>query len=285
LATPETRDAALKRKFEDGVASPELSQYLRLHHRKLNFEETVEQARLYTSTVEGTKAKKSVRFIAETDYDADGQTVILNHLRVLEKKLDQLERSRSRSKSPEKAVGGQGPTSRSPSPLVENRESKEQPARSSFPARRFDQTQGRVPWTPPPVRSFRGAGTTNRTQNQNIPRGRGQGCWTCGKLGCHSLLHRRNDRQNDVSPPRPARIQPPMQQIPNTLPRRKSGCYVCGRFGCHTIFHDDDGFETDGEDRGFPPLSAPPTTTVRRGPQSGNDLRNPYTGTRAPQNP
>jgi len=80
-ATSETRDAALKRKFEDGVTSPELSQYLRLHHRKLTFEETVEQARLYTSTVEGTKGKKSVRFIAETDDDADGQTVILNHLR------------------------------------------------------------------------------------------------------------------------------------------------------------------------------------------------------------
>ena len=185
---------------------PELSQYLRLHHRKLNFEETVEQARLYTSTVEGTKGKKSVRFLAETDDDADGQTVILNHLRVLEKKLDQLERSRSRSKSPEKAVAGQRPTSRSPSPPAGNRERQEQSARSSFPARRFDQTQDRVPWTPPPVRSFpfRGAGITNQAQNQNIPRGRGQGRWTCGKLGCHSLLHRRNDRQNDVSPPRPA---------------------------------------------------------------------------------
>ena len=211
----------------------------------MNFEETVEQARLYTSTVEGTKAKKTVRFIAETDDDADGQTVILNHLRVLEKKLDQLERSRSRSKSPEKAVEGQRPTSRSPSPPAGNRESQVQPARSSFPARRFNQTQGKVPWTPPPVRSFRGAGITNQAQNQNIPRGRGQGCWTCG----------RNDRQNDVSPPRPARIQPPMQQVPNTPPSRKSDCYICGRFRCHTIFHDDDGFETDGEDRGFPPLS------------------------------
>jgi len=88
--------------------------------------------------------------------------------------LDQLERSRSRSKSPEKAVGGQRPTSRSPSPPAGNRESKEQPVQSSFPARRFDQTQVRVPWTPPPVRSFRGVGTTNQnpTQNLNIPRGR-----------------------------------------------------------------------------------------------------------------
>jgi len=187
---------------------PELSQYLRLHHRKLNFEETVEQARLYTSTVEETKAKKSVRFIAETDDDADGQTVNLNHLRVLEKKLDQLERSRSRSKSPEKAVGGQRPTSRSPSPPAENRDNREQPVKSSFPARRFDQTQGRRPWTPPPVRSFpfRGAGTTN--QNQNTPRGRGQGCWTCGKLGCIDGTTDRTMCHHPV----------PMQQVPNTPP-------------------------------------------------------------------
>ena len=135
----------------------------------------------------------------------------------MEKKLDQLERNRSRSKSPEKAVTGQRPTSRSPSPSVENRENRVQPVKSSFPARRFDQTQGRRPWTPPPVRSFpfRSAGTTN--QSQNIQRGRG-----------------RNDRQTAMSPPRPARIQPPIQRVLNTPPRGKSGCYVCGRYGCHT---------------------------------------------------
>jgi len=141
--------------------------------------------------------------------------------------------------------------SRSPSHLTGNKESKDQTAKSNFPARRFDQTQGRMPWAPPPVRSFLGAGTTNQnqTQSHNVPRGRGQGCWTCGKLGCHSLLHRQNDRQNDASLPRQARIQP---LVNNPQPRRKSGCQVCGRFGCHTIFHDDDGFETSGDDRGFP---------------------------------
>ena len=40
------RDAALKRRFEDGVSSAELSQYLRLHHRDLNFAATVEKARI-----------------------------------------------------------------------------------------------------------------------------------------------------------------------------------------------------------------------------------------------
>jgi len=125
---------------------------------------------------------------------------------------------------------------------------------------------------PPPVRSFRGAETTNQTQSQNVPRGRGQGCWTCGKLGCHSLLHRQNDRQSDVSPPRQVRKQP-LMQVNNTPPHRKSGCHVCGKFGCHTIFHDDNGFETDRDDRGFPPLSAPSTTVARHGQQSGNNLR------------
>jgi len=98
--TTEIRDAALKRRFEDGVASPELSQYLRLHHRKSNFGETAEQARLYTATVEGAKTKKAVRFLAEAEEDEEGQSAILNHLRVLEKKLDQMERDRSRPRSP-----------------------------------------------------------------------------------------------------------------------------------------------------------------------------------------
>jgi len=187
--------------------------------------------------------------------------------------------SRSRSKSPEKAVTGQRPTSRSPSPSAENKENREQPVKNSFPARRFDQTQGRRPWTPPPGMSFpfRSAGTTN--QNQNIPRGRGQGCWTCGKLGCHSLLHRRNDRQNDVSPPRPARIQPLIQRVPNTPPRGKSGCYVCGRYGCHTIFHDDDGFERMEKIEVFPlSLHLPPQLSVvdrSRETTSGTRVRAP----------
>jgi len=285
-ATDETRDAALKRRFEDGVASPELSQYLRLDHRKSNLEETVEQARLYAATVDGAKTKKTVRFIAETDEDADGQTVILNHLRVLEKKLDQMERGRSRNRAPKNATEGQTSASRSPSPLTGTKENKDQPAKNNFPARRFDQTQGRVPWGQPSTRSFRGAGTTspvrnpNQNQRQTAPRGRRQGCWTCGKLGCHSLLHRRTD----VSPPRQVRF---LLQSPVNSPqprRNKSGCFVCGRQGCHSIFHDNDGLETDGNDRGFPPLPASTATTNRHVPQSGNDSRNRSMGARAPQN-
>ena len=56
------RDAALKRRFEDGVNSLELSQHLRLHCRKLDFTQTVERARYYAATMETTQPKKAVRF-------------------------------------------------------------------------------------------------------------------------------------------------------------------------------------------------------------------------------
>ena len=40
-ATPEQRDAALKRRFEDGLLSTEMVQFLRLHARDLDFQGTV----------------------------------------------------------------------------------------------------------------------------------------------------------------------------------------------------------------------------------------------------
>ena len=132
--------------------------------------------------------------------------------------------------------------------------------------------------TPPqsPTRSFQ-----SRSPNQNSPRGRGQGCWTCGKLGCHSLLHRQNVTQ-------PAQQPRPLGQSPVNSPqlRRRNGCHVCGRFGCHTVFHGEQRLGTDGGNRlrDFSPLPVSLSATDRRRPESGNDPRNPSSGTRAPQN-
>jgi len=44
-ATPEQRDTALKRRFEDGLISAEMIQFLRLHARDLDFHATVIKAR------------------------------------------------------------------------------------------------------------------------------------------------------------------------------------------------------------------------------------------------
>ena len=46
-ATPVQRDSALKRKFEDGLASLDMSQFLRLHARNDDFPTTVLKARQY----------------------------------------------------------------------------------------------------------------------------------------------------------------------------------------------------------------------------------------------
>ena len=84
-ASSETRDAALKRRFEDGILSSELTQYLRLHCRDLTFEQTVEKARLYYSTTDTQKPKKAIRYVAEPD--ADSNVLLINHLKSIEGRL------------------------------------------------------------------------------------------------------------------------------------------------------------------------------------------------------
>jgi len=68
--TDEQRDPVLKRRFEEGVASIELRQYLRLHHRDLGFRQTTEKARMFAATMGETKTKRSVRFMSETSAPA-----------------------------------------------------------------------------------------------------------------------------------------------------------------------------------------------------------------------
>jgi len=46
-ATAAQKDSDLKRRFEDGLASQEMTNYLRLHARKDNFSETVNKSRQF----------------------------------------------------------------------------------------------------------------------------------------------------------------------------------------------------------------------------------------------
>jgi len=88
----------LKRRFEDGVLSSELSQYLRLRHRDLTFEQSVEKAPIYHSTMESTRPKKAERFVAEPD--ADPNLSIIEHLKELEGRLDKVNRDNKSTVSP-----------------------------------------------------------------------------------------------------------------------------------------------------------------------------------------
>ena len=62
-AIPEQRDAALKRRFEDGLLSTEMVQFLRLHARDLDFQDTVIKARQFADATGQSKPKKRVNFI------------------------------------------------------------------------------------------------------------------------------------------------------------------------------------------------------------------------------
>lgn len=63
-ATVTQRDSDLKRRFEDGVSNPELTQFLRLHARDDDFSATVLKARQYLDASEVTRPKKSVRMVS-----------------------------------------------------------------------------------------------------------------------------------------------------------------------------------------------------------------------------
>jgi len=62
-ATPEQRDAALKRRFEDGLISIEMIQFLRLHARDLDFRATVIKARQFADATGQSRTKKRANFI------------------------------------------------------------------------------------------------------------------------------------------------------------------------------------------------------------------------------
>ena len=110
-ASSETRDATLKRRFEDGMLS---SQYLRLHHRDLTFEQTAEKARIYHLTMDGAKLKKAVRFVAEPDDDPN--LLMINHLKAIESRLDKFIRD---NKSASSSTPPPSPTPSSTSTTVQ----------------------------------------------------------------------------------------------------------------------------------------------------------------------
>jgi len=283
-ATTDQRDAALKRRFEDGVASTELSQYLRLHHRDSDFAQTVQKARIYHSTMDVGK-KKAVRFVADDSVSrvvASQQDLLplINHLKGIEGRLDKLVKA---EKPAVKCVTPPTP-SPAPSPTPQSRPQSPSPpqpqqnwrprgtfnnnAPSFYGTPRFGQRtsafQPRMPFTPPqrppqpqpppPPPLMSQSPRPGSGQSRFRPPGSGGPgrCLVCGTPRCHS---RRHLPDGTVIPP--------------------AGCWVCGEVGCHSSNHPTPRDLQQG--RSF---SAPPSPT----PQfQGNGPRSPMSGDRAPQ--
>ena len=64
-----TKDAALKRRFEEGVSSPDMLQFLRLHARQDDFLSTVAKARRFAEAQVAARPKKAVRIVEDKDKD------------------------------------------------------------------------------------------------------------------------------------------------------------------------------------------------------------------------
>ena len=81
------RDQALKRRFEEGLISVEMTQYLRLHTLEDNFQETVQKARRFAAATE-VKPKKVVRIVTSapetTDQIEDALKPLIARLEALE---------------------------------------------------------------------------------------------------------------------------------------------------------------------------------------------------------
>jgi len=73
-ADEESKDLALKRKFEEGLRSPDMIQFLRLHASLDDFVQTVAKARRFAEAQEAARPKKSVRIVetVERDHGSEG---------------------------------------------------------------------------------------------------------------------------------------------------------------------------------------------------------------------
>jgi len=66
----EHKDQTLKRRFEDGLLSADLSQHLRLHATSANFTDTVKQARRFLATTELQRTKCKVVRMSTPSHDS-----------------------------------------------------------------------------------------------------------------------------------------------------------------------------------------------------------------------
>jgi len=60
-ATSQQKEVALKTRFEDGLQNLDMQQYLRLHAAADTFDQTVQKARIFATTVDAPRPKKTVR--------------------------------------------------------------------------------------------------------------------------------------------------------------------------------------------------------------------------------
>jgi len=226
-ATPEQKEATLKTRFEEGLVSHEMQQFLRLHALGDTFVNTVQKARRFAATTEVPRTRKSVRI---TTPPAHESVQMIQKNSALAKRLDKLE-----GMIQSLQVIGIKSGRETPPPKSSN--VNQQPQRQSPTSRSSGEAQGKILRSPQNRRQFirpfnanvneprqtqtatnrsasrsdfpQGRGNPNQTlvragvsggSNPQRPPGVPRGvCWVCRQPGCHSRFHEEN-RQPSPQP-------------------------------------------------------------------------------------
>ena len=299
------RDAVLKRRFEDGVHSSELSQYLRLHTRDLDFTATVEKARIFTVTVEQTRPKKAVKFVSTNKTEpsvnlvqsnSDNLRPILDSLKHIQSQLSKMQTNSSRSSVTERAVS---PNAHSRN-VSQSQDSSSPAARPTTPTHAGEHGHNQ--------RGVHASYQQQHSNNSSTQRGQGgqnwdsrngvrspspgqQNRWSHQRPTARSPNSYGRSSPNDTWSQRPPRTDnqyrsrsqsptpftshrspeqsPHYNQSSGYRPRsRNNGCWVCGMSGCHSSNHQSDSLE-----EGSRPSQSNPnfrTGNVAGVPGSGN---------------
>jgi len=219
-ATPEQRDAALKRRFEDGLISTEMIQFLRLHARDLDFHATMIKARQFADATGQSKPKKGINFIdtrPKSHAQPEWEPLLQGLKEMMAKALQPLQRalrSQTQGNAPRLATSTP-PQSRPATPQL----------------------------NPPP----RGAWQNQQPRNGQGFRGGNANQSDGTRGGLFQPQGRNNGKNRPKTPPNSQRNQRQFQQRPTRAtpapdrPRRGPGCYVCGDRRCHTEVHGHNG--------------------------------------------
>ena len=268
-ATQEHRDLQLKTKFEEGILSGDMQQYLRLHATTDTFDQTVQKARRFAATADQPKPRKQVRIVTPPPHDSiqslQHQPDINIRLDKIENMINALQVSHQTPQSQTNASSAQptstsGRTSRPPNRNTpsnrgntpNNRNPSQSPARQTY-VRPFNDTQqrGRTP-TPPPSQGWRQPpssqgnsrsstpqrSTSGGTQNNNYrPQNSDNRPSTSnnGQYGQRPYSPRPNTPNSRPGTPQSRPGTP--NNVPRYVGRSNVGCYVCGHPGCHSQLH------------------------------------------------
>jgi len=211
-ATPEQRDAALKRRFEDGLISTEMIQFLCLHAQELDFHATVIKARQFADATGQSITKKGVNFIdtrPKSPIQPEWEPLLQGFKLMMAEALQPLQRalrSQTQGNAP-RPTASTPPQSRPATPQLN------QPPRAAWQDQQPRNAQG-----------FRG-GNTNQSGST--------------RGGFFQPQGRNNNNNRPQTPPNSSRGQQPFQRLSTTPPatdrsRCGPGCFVCGERGCHT---------------------------------------------------